>query len=54
MGTEAFFRENLVVIEHAQSSELHAFRVEIIGEAEMVMFMIDIGGVGAVFRLQNV
>lgn len=43
MGTEAFFRENLVVIEHAQSSELHAFRVEIIGEAEMVMFMIDIG-----------
>ena len=37
MSAEAFFRENLVVIEHAQSSELHAFRVEIISEAECVV-----------------
>lgn len=37
MGAESFFRENLVVVEHAQSSELHAFRVEIIGEAECVV-----------------
>ena len=37
VGAEAFFRENRVVVEYAQGSELHAVRIEIIGKTERMV-----------------